>query len=130
MKLKLEKRGADVRKDYAEIAPNMDVCSCRLTTPGKIDLKDGRKMFFEITLGNRTLWKTVHHRNGTTSSKKAGSIPVLCVDTDYERDDGMACRDLKIEKRIWDLNLDYTMENILFVINAYSREYYDEIEFV
>lgn len=130
MKLKLEKRGLDFVQGDSPETQNSDVGNFRVISCEKIELKDGRKMLMDFFLGRRCVFKTVHHRDGTESQKMIRHEPKLCCDTEYQRDDGFYYRDSKIEKRILDLNLDYTMENILFVINAYSREYYDEIEFV
>ena len=128
MKLRMEKRGCDFRADSEE-AHISDVGNYRVITADYIPLKDGREMFFEFSLGRFPNIKTVHHRDGTTSTKIASYSSKLSINTDFVDAKG-TWRDSKIENKIHTLRLDYTLENILFVVNAYSKEFYDEIEFI
>lgn len=128
MKLRMEKRGCDFKAGSVE-ARISDVGNYRVATAGYIPLKDDRKMFFEFSLGRFPNIKTVHHRDGTTSTKIASYTPRLSIDTCFATVKD-TWRDSKIENKIHSLKLDYTLENILFIVNVYSREYYDEIEFV
>ena len=54
----------------------------------------------------------------------------LHIDTQYEDKIGLCWRNSNMEKIVWDMNLDYTLENILKVANMFSIEQYNNIKFI
>ena len=53
----------------------------------------------------------------------------LSLNTEFEREDGTILRNTKLEKEISNMNLTYTKENILKVLNYISKIKYSSIEF-
>lgn len=130
--LYLEKRGCDFINN-SDIAKVSNVGNHRV---GSYDYsilgKDGEKYVVEFGHGTKRAVRTTHKKNGTPLKHHIVEIVkeyCLHIDTTYEKD-GMGLRNTTIETAVWAMNLDYTLENILKVVNMFSIEQYDKIEFV
>lgn len=130
--LYLEKRGCDFYNG-AGIAKVSNVGNFRVGSYNyTINGKDGKKYVVEFGHGTKRAVRTTNKRNGTPLKHHIVEIVkeyCLHIDTTYEKD-GMGLRNTTIETTVWAMNLDYTLENILKVVNMFSVEQYDKIEFV
>ena len=130
--LYLEKRGCDFF-DNDNTVKISNVGNYRVGTYDySIIGKDGIKYIIEFTRG--------HKRHTRTENKRTGKLlkhPITeivndcCLNINTQYDEGkLSYRNTKMEQIVWDMGLDYTMENILKVVNMFSVDQYDKIEFI
>ena len=131
--LYLEKRGCDFFKNDNDVVKsnvgNYRVGSYNHSVVGT----DGNEYIMEFSKGIKNHIRTENLRTGKPL-KKAVVTRInnccLCFDTEYVGMDGMSRRNLKMEETVRNMNLDYTLENILKVVNMFSVDKYDTIEFI
>lgn len=130
--LYLEKRGCDFINN-SDIAKVSNVGNHRV---GSYDYsilgKDGKKYVVEFGHGTKRAVRTTNKRNGKPLKKAIIEIAnayCLHINTMYENG-GLGYRNAEMESKVWTMSLDYTLENILKVVNMFSIEQYDKIEFI
>lgn len=128
----LEKRGCDFYNG-ADIAKVSNVGNFRVGSYNyTINGKDGNKYVFEFTQGQKRKNRTTNKKNGKPLKHPILEIVkeyCLHLNATYEKD-GMSWGNTIMEIAVWEMNLDYTLENILKVVNMLSVEQYDKIEFI
>lgn len=94
--------------------------------------KDGVKYIIEFTKGIKSRTRTENKRNGKPLKHPITEVINNCclyINTQY--DEGkLSYRNMQMEEIVWDMGLDYTMENILKVVNMFSADEYNKIEFI
>ena len=127
-----EKRGCNF---YGEDKNNgSDVGNYRITTLGEsVTGKDGNNYFLEFCLWrDRKKARTTHKKTGKQLKHVHYDVinPIgLTIDTEYTNDNGN-WRNIKLESSIYDLNLSYTLGDILKAINIISEKQYTRICFI
>lgn len=127
----LEKRGCDFFKNDP-IEKLSDVGNYRVGIYNNIQGKDGNRYTLEFSKYDYYKYRDTT-KNGSRKLKKAVKELVLrnklSLNTEFEREDGSVLRNIELEKKISNMNLTYTKENILKVINYISKIQYSSIEF-
>lgn len=128
--LYLEKRGCDFWKDETL---KSDVGNYRVVTLEKICGWYGVEYFVEFSLWrNRTKSRKTHKKTGKPLKHVHYDVindEGLNISVSYENEAG-SWKALTIETRIDNLNLSYTIEDILKAVNMISIDHYDEIVFI
>lgn len=137
--LYLEKRGCDFFKgdrinELSNIG-NYRVCTHYNDSKDcyRIKGKDGKLYFLEFTHWTKYEYRYTHKRTGKELKKPIKELineNALYVNTEYEDEKGLSWRNLKLEEEINNLNLDFTIDGILKVVNYISCEQYDKVEFI
>lgn len=133
MTLYLEKCGCNFFKGDIVNALS-DVGNYRVCT-GDYNIlgKDGRVYFLEFTNGTKYNYRTTHKVTGEPlkqSVRELVNANALYLETCFQDTDGLYRRNRSLESKFWDMNLDYTMANILAVVNEISVDHYDSIEWI
>lgn len=121
----LEKRGCDFSKYDTEMLENSDCENYRLC--GRIVDKHGRNLFIELTRCDARRFHNIRTGKPLKNFVIEHSHK-LYISTQYDNFDG-SWRDLKLESKIYDLNLNYTQKDILKAVNilAGNKEAYNNI---
>lgn len=135
--LDFEKRGCNFFPGDKD-ADESDIGNYRITTPGEIvPLKDGRKMLFEFSCYDRTIWRYHNKRTGAKLKKPVVDSVFTCamhIDTEYSKQEKggwfSSWRDLNMETEFYKTPRKYTEKNILDYINSVSSAHYDAIRYV
>ena len=103
--------------------------------------KNGRSYILEFGTYTRYTYRKTHKVTGKPLKHEIREIDIenaLHIDTEFEREetrefDGKkfmcSYRDLKLEEEIYNMNLHYTLADILKVVNYISAEQYTDIAF-
>ena len=130
--LYLEKRGCDFWKDD-KINNISDVGNYRVGSYDySIKGKDGNNYILEFTNWDRYIYRKTNKRTGEPLKhevKEILLINALHVDTEFENERG-TWANLKLESKLHEKPILYTLENILKVVNEISVDHYDKVEFV
>lgn len=130
--LYLEKRGCNFWSDD-KINNISDVGNYRVTTTGnKIKGKDGNNYFLEFTNWDRYTYRTTNKRTGKPLKHEVKEVLLLNslhVSTEFQNKNG-TWGNLKLESKLHEKPMLYTIENILKVVNEISVDVYDKIEFL
>lgn len=117
--LKFEARGCNFSNN-----PNSDVNNYRICTT--ITDKKDRQLFIEFGRGYR--YRFTNKRTGAKLKKPVIETEwALHIDTQFDDERG-SWRDLDLEKRIYQKNLNYTKADILKAVNSISKVKYTAIE--
>lgn len=98
-----------------------------------IKAKNGKTYILEFISSDRWNYRTTNKRTGQPLKKPVKELikeRALCLDTEYEeeRNGGiLSFRDCPLERDIFRRNLDYTLKNILKVVNEISIKQYNNI---
>ena len=98
-----------------------------------IKAKNGKNYILEFISSDRWNYRTTNKRTGQPLKKPVKELikeRALCLDTEFEeeRDGGiLSFRDCPLERDIFCRNLDYTLENILKIVNEISIKQYNNI---
>ena len=137
--LKLEKRGCDFyANDPRHLQEVSDIGNFRVGCYDmSIEGKDGRKYLVEFSHWERYAYRTTHKVTGRELKHPIRELVnpnALHLDTQYDvmTESGipLSYRNLDLEHRIHDMNLDYTKAGILEAVNHISKDTYTDIEFI
>lgn len=133
MTLYLEKRGCNFFKGDRVNALS-DVGNYRVCT-GDYNIlgKDGRVYFLEFTHSTKYNYRTTHKVTGKPLKRTVKELVnenALSLDTCFQGTDSLYYRNGALESKFWDMNLDYTIANILAVVNEISADHYDSIKWI
>lgn len=120
--------------DNDKIGTMSDVGNYRVGSyDNSIVLKDGRHFILEFGCYTRREMRYTHKITGAPLKHPKYEIVLenaLHIDTQYDDEEGLSFRDLKIEKEIHDKKLTYTKENILKIVNELSVHHYNNLVLV
>lgn len=128
--LKLTRMGGDFNASDS-LGKVSDVGNYRVET--RSDLvhgKDGKDYFLSFTHGYRRKYHDTNMRTGKPLKHPYFEIlsdHALCVENEYDNDRG-TWLNLKLERELHDLNLDFTLAGILEAVNYVAAEPYDAVE--
>lgn len=132
MTLFLEKRGCDFFKDD-RINQLSDVGNYRVGSYNySIEGKDGINYILEFTNWKRYKYRKTHKRTGKPLKHEIKEIfneNALHIDTEYENENG-CFRNCKLENIIYEMNLNFTINDILKAVNLISKDKYTDIKFI
>lgn len=130
--LYLEKRGCNFWSDD-KINNISDVGNYRVGSYDySIKGKDGNNYVLEFTNWDRYTYRKINKRTGKPLKhevKEVLLLNALHVDTEFENERG-TWANLKLESKLHEKPMLYTLENILKVVNEISVDHYDKVEFV
>ena len=130
--LYLEKRGCNFWSDD-KINNISDVGNYRVGSYDySIKGKDGNNYVLDFTNWDRYTYRKINKRTGKPLKHEVKEILLLNalhVDTEFENERG-TWSNLKLESKLHEKPMLYTLENILKVVNEISIDFYDKIEFV
>ena len=130
--LYLDKRGCPFWDDD-KINEVSNVGNYRVTTGDyTIKGKDGNTYFLEFSNWDRYTYRTTNKRTGKPlkhAVKEALLLNALHVNTQFKNDAG-TWGNLKLESKLHEKPMLYTLENILKIVNEISVDTYDKIEFL
>ena len=129
--LYLEKRGMDFYTDEMKSASN--VGNYRVTTGSEcIKGKDGKTYYLDFNQGRKCYYRTTHKVTGRPLKHPVLEVVNehnLHIDSQYTSGK-YSFRNVELEQKVWDAVMDFTLENILKVVNDISIEQFDRIEIV
>lgn len=130
--LYLEKRGCDFWKDD-KINNISDVGNYRVGSYDySIKGKDGNNYILEFGSYDKYNYRKTNKRTGKPLKHEVKEIALknaLHIDTQFENENG-TWRNLKMESKLHEKPMLYTLENILNVVNEISVVHYDKVEFM
>lgn len=132
--LYLEKRGCDY-KGYNRREVLSDVGNYRVGVyDNSIKGKDGKEYTVEFTGYIKYRYRTISKRGGKELKHPVREVVnenALHIDTEYEdKNERLSFRNIKLEREITEMNLDYTLSGILDAVNYISVDQYDRIVFL
>lgn len=130
--LYLEKRGCNFWNDD-RINNISDVGNYRVGSYDySIKGKDGNNYILEFTNWDRYIYRKTNKRTGKPLKQEVKEILLLNalhVDTEFKNERG-TWGNSKLESKLHEKPMLYTLENILKVVNEISVDHYDKVEFV
>ena len=115
--------------DDDEIKNISDVGNYRVGIAGELAVaKNKRSYYLEFTYYNKRKTRYTHKITGKPLKNPITYIEIpyaLHLDTEFEAENHMSYRDLKLENQIHELNYLFTKENILKVVNKISVKKFD-----
>ena len=99
----------------------------------KITLADGRQFVLEFGSYDRKEMRYTHKKTGRPLKHPKYELVLenaLHIDTEFEDENRLSWRDLKIERAVYEKKLTYTKANILSVVNSLSVKQFERIVMV
>lgn len=131
--LYLEKRGCNFLNDDT-IKTMSDVGNYRVCTGDeRIIGKDGNKYFLEFTRWHKYHYRTENKRTGLPLKRGIRELIMpnaVYTEVTYVKNDGSFYGNPMLENQINSINRPYTLESILQIVNAISKDNYIKIEFI
>lgn len=130
--LYLQKRGCDFWEDDI-ISELSDVGNYRVGAYNySITGKNGIHYTLDFSHTERYHFRKTNVKTGQLLKKPVKEIinrNALSIDTCFKTKEG-SYRDLKLEDQVRELNLNYTLDDILKAVNFISKDRYSKIEFI
>lgn len=131
--LKLEKRGCEF-SPYDETVKGSDIGNYRVCTPFyDIPAKNGRQYFLEIFHYDKYITRYTNKRTGKPLSrpvKELAALNVCAVNACFRDENGICYGDTSIWRENHETPRPYTEQGILDIVNSFSVNHYDAIEYV
>lgn len=130
--LYLEKRGCNFFNGDTSITKS-DVGNYRVGSYDySIEGKDGRNYIIEFCHGTRYIYRHTNKKTGAPlkhAIKELLNPNAIYINTQFEDEEG-TWRNIKLEEKLFEKNYNYTLSDILAIVNEISKDQYTKIEFI
>lgn len=130
--LYLEKRGCNFFNGDTSTTGS-DVGNYRVGSYNySIEGKDGRNYIIEFCHGTRYIYRNTNKKTGAPlkhAVKELLNPNAIYIDTQFEDQEG-TWRNIKLEEKLFEKNYNYTLSDILAIVNEISKDQYTKIEFI